>query len=236
MKVQLIFKMNTLPLSYRLGTLSIIKEMIRNGSKDYYQKIFVENRSEMKPFTYGVFVPNINVQPPLIYGEELHLTVSSPSYELIMHLMNGSNRTESYTYQGYSLQLKRKQMLPQVTLDSNVVTFKTMSPILIESKDKRPVLSTDANFQEEFQYVASLIINECFQRDPYQTIYIRHIDMKKQVIKENLHQSSDRPLFLTANKGLIQLEGHPEDLQCLYDAGASFRRSLGFGMLEVVDI
>ena len=97
------------------------------------------------------------------------------------------------------------------------------------------MLYSHQNFEKEFQYISSLIIKELYGREPIKPIEVVQTLMKKQVMKEYLHQDSDHLLYLTANKGLIQLKGHPEDLQILYDNGVSFRRSLGLGLLDVVE-
>ncbi|MFD1361711.1 CRISPR-associated endoribonuclease Cas6 [Lentibacillus salinarum] len=233
MKVKLVFDMQSIPITYRLGTLSIIKEMVRNGSQTYYDNLFVQNKRNMKPFTYSTYITNLDISQETIYGKELHLNLSSSSYEFIMHLMNGSKKGQVYYIQESQLVLKTKNLLPKKSIKEENVVFKTLSPILIESKDKKPILATDSNFNEELQYVANLIIRELYKREPQQPIKVLQTMMTKQVLKEDLHQKQKRPLYLTTNKGLIQLQGAPDDLQCLYDNGVSMRRSLGLGLLEV---
>jgi|SRR5699024_2273684 len=233
MRVKLVFEMKSIPITYRIGTLSIIKEMIRTGSKTYYDKLFVQNKRSMKPFTYSIYISNLEISQETIYGKELHLNLSSSSYEFIMHLMNGSQKGKSYYIKESPLVLKSKSLLPKKSVTEDNVVFKTLSPILIESKNGSPLLATDTNFGEELQYVANLIIQEVYNREPKQPIMVLQTMMTKQVLKEDLHQKQNEPLYLTANKGLIQLQGDPDDLQCLYDSGISMRRSLGLGLLEI---
>lgn len=40
-------------------------------------------------------------------------------------------------------------------------------------------------------------------------------------------------MYFTAYKGLLKLEGAREDLNCIYQAGVSRRRSQGFGLLDI---
>lgn len=235
MRVQFRFKISELPIGYRLGILSIIKEMVRNGSNEYYQEIFEDKKSSPKPFAYSIYIQNISLYDQIITGDELVVIVSSSSYEFMMNLLNGSRKKQEYKYKNYTFLLISKRMLPTYHITHNCVTFQTKSPILIESKNKKPVLSTDPNFEEEFQYISSLLIKELYHRQPFEPIQILQTSMKKQVIKEFLHQESDKPLYLTTNKGLIQLKGNPQDLQVIYDNGVSFRRSLGLGLLDVVE-
>ncbi|MCJ7843506.1 CRISPR-associated endoribonuclease Cas6 [Lederbergia sp. NSJ-179] len=235
MRVQLVFEMTKIPVAYRLGTLSIIKEMIRNGSEDYYDSLFSKAKRKMKPFSYSTFIPNLAIEGEVIRGTELHLNISSPHYEFIMFLVNGAQKERTYFIKGAEVTLKKKRLLPDVRISERNIIFKTLSPILIETKDGKPVLATDDEFKREFQYVAHLIITEVFGREPKQPIKVTQTMMTKQIMKENLHQKQSSALYLTANKGLLQLQGDPEDLQCLYDAGVSMRRSLGLGLLDVVE-
>ncbi|MFA1821706.1 CRISPR-associated endoribonuclease Cas6 [Virgibacillus oceani] len=234
MRIQLSFSMKAIPISYRLGTLSIIKEIIKNGSLDYYEKLFEKNKREMKPFSYSCFIRNLDIKNNQINGEELTLTISSSSYEFILHLMNGCNRADVYYISDSTLTLKSKRLLPKTNISKGNVIFKTPS-MLIENKFGKPLLATDEAFEKEFQYTANLILEKLYQRTPKQPIQVLQTLMTKMVMKENLHQTQDKPLYLTANKGLIQLQGNAEDLQYLYDSGVSMRRSLGFGLLELVE-
>lgn len=235
MRVKFVFNMETIPLAKGLGTLSIIKEMIRNGSIEYYNQLFIENKKEMKPFSYSTYIPNLVISEDQIIGTEFHLTISSPSYEFILNLMNGSRKGQIYSMGKSNLLLKNKMMLPKKTITKEKAIFKTLSPILIESKNGKPLLATDEDFNKEFQYIAQLILKELHDREPLQPIRVLQTMMTKQVMKENLHQKQNKPLYLTANKGFIQLSGSPEDLQALYDSGVSLRRSLGLGLLELVE-
>lgn len=234
MRVQLSFSMKSIPIAYRLGTLSIIKEIIKKGSIAYYETLFVKNKREMKPFSYSCFIRNLNIKNNQITGEELTLTVTSSSYEFILHLMNGCKKGDVYYISDSNLTLNSKRLLPKTNISKGNVIFKTPS-ILIENKDGKPLLAADEEFEREFQYTANLIIEKLYKRRPKQSIRVMQTLMTKMVMKENLHQTQDKPLYLTANKGLIQLQGNAEDLQCLYDAGIGFRRSLGFGLLELVE-
>ncbi|HLR09416.1 MAG TPA: CRISPR-associated endoribonuclease Cas6 [Bacillota bacterium] len=233
MRVQLTFKMTSIPLQYRIGMLSVIKEMIKTGSPIYYEQLFIQNKKKMKNFSYATYITKLDIQNEHIQGEELHLTITSPSYEFVMHLLNGSKRESVYYIKGSKLILKRKRLLPKTAIEEDLITFKTLSPILLESKEGKPVLATDENFKTEFQYLAHLILKEVFMREPRRPIQVLQTMMERQVLKEDLHQVQKNPLYLTANKGFIQLQGEPEDLQALYDAGVSMRRSLGLGLLEM---
>lgn len=236
MRIQFEFTMTKLPIQYRLGILSIIKEMIRTGSEGYYQLLFNKNKQEMKPFTYATYIRNLSINNNVIHGDRLILTVSSPCYELVMHLMNGSQRLQTFKYKSFTLTLKQKRLLPKPPEFTNVVTFSTASPILIETKNGTPLLAKDATFESEFNYYANLATKEILKRDLHEPIQILKSAMKKVVIKEKLHHFEDKDIYITANQGMLKLKGNPDDLKFIYDNGIGRRRSLGLGLLDVKEV
>jgi|SRR5690625_547113 len=236
MRIQFEFNIEKLPLSYRLGTLSVLKEMIHTGSSKFYDYLFIKNKTKMKPFTHASYVQNLKLSEDEIFGEKLILTVSSSSYEFIMHLMNGSHRKTNYQYKNFKLTLTQKRLLPKPPKFSPIITFKTGSPVLIETKDKKPLLGNEKGFEKEFNYYAELLSNELYNRNLFESLKIINIATKKVVIKEHLHQDQGRPIYLTANHGLIQLQGHPEDLKLIYENGIGRRRSLGLGLLNIEEV
>lgn len=236
MRVKFEFHMSVLPKAYRLGILSILKEMLRQGSGHYYQQLFDVNREKMKPFAYAPYIHNLEMKQVEIVGTQLDLTVSSASYEFMMHLMNGSQRNTSYSYHGYELELKHKRLLPNPPQFSSTVTFKTLSPLLIENVHKKPLLVEDDAFEQQLNYYAQLLVKQLYDRDLFEPLHILQATTKKVVLQERLHQSQPTPIFITANHGILQLQGHPEDLKALYDMGVGRRRSLGLGLLGIEEV
>ena len=236
MRVLMQFDVTAIPISYRLGILSVIKEMVKQGSEDFYRNFFEDNRKRIKPFAYAAYIPNMKIKDDLLLGDALIVTISSPSYELMMHLLNGSQNKKVFKYKSNEWVLSNKRLLPHPPKMTSVMTFKTLSPILIEDSNNRPILAGDDLFEKEFNYYADLKANELFDRSLYQPIKIIQTAMKKQVVKEHFHQEQDKPLFFTANSGRIKLEGHPEDLKIIYDVGIGKRTSLGFGLLDIEEV
>lgn len=233
LRVQFEFSMEKLPIAYGLGILSIIKEMIYHGSKYYYERLFVEGKRELKPFTYATYIQNLQIKNDTIYGERLILTISSHSYEFMMYLMNGSKQGTTYKYKNINLELKSKRLLHHPPQFTNHIIFKTLSPIIIENKERQPILAKDPSFEREFNYYANLLAQTFYHRELNSPLKILHTKMEKSVIKENVHQKQDDYIYFTGNKGLIQLKGDIDDLKMLYENGIGLRRSLGFGLLDV---
>ncbi|WP_047152760.1 CRISPR-associated endoribonuclease Cas6 [Aneurinibacillus tyrosinisolvens] len=240
MKIRLTFEMGRLPISYRLPILSIIKGCIRRSSENFYKNLFDVNKSEIKPFTFSTYFKKMDIAEEHIYAEKLDVTISSSSYEFIMHVFNGSQFQKSFTYKDYQLILIGFQMLKDTKLSpaTSAVLLRFQSPMLIENKQNKPVLVSSPHFEEELNYICELTIKKLLGRSLRQPIRVRSTQLVKQVIKESLHldDSHKKPLYFTAQKGWMCLEGYYEDLQCLYDCGIGHRTQLGFGLAEIEEV
>src|SRR5699024_4834030 len=127
--------MTSIPLQYRIGMLSVIKEMIKTESPIYYEQLFIQNKKKMKNLSYATYITKVDIQNEHIQCEELQLTITSRSYEFVMHLLNVSKRESVYYIKGCKLSLKRKRLLPKTAIAEDLITFKTRSPLRRESKE-----------------------------------------------------------------------------------------------------
>lgn len=69
-------------------------------------------------------------------------------------------------------------------------------------------------------------------------IGFKNISLKKVVVKQEIKSFTEecgkKFMFLESYKGMFKLIGDPEDLQFIYQSGLSYRRSQGFGLLDLV--
>ncbi|PAQ15682.1 CRISPR-associated endoribonuclease Cas6 [Bacillaceae bacterium SAOS 7] len=238
MRYKISFKANKVPVHYRMGILSLIKEALSRSDQSYCQSLFLNNR-DLKPFAYAVYLKNFTFKENCIELDGFDLTVSSSDYQFMMHLHNGMCRIKNFRYLDFEWQLERIQMLPEKIINSSQVLFKTVSPLLIESKAGKPVFPTDSSYEREFNYYANLVVKACLGRSLKRPLLVKPLQMKKMVIKESNRviregENPDQILYFTTFKGMLYLEGDQEDLMCLYQNGISKRRSsLGMGLLDI---
>ncbi|MGM9987589.1 MAG: CRISPR-associated endoribonuclease Cas6 [Bacillaceae bacterium] len=235
MRVQLHFEMpEAFQISYRLAILSYIKESIRIQSNEYYQSFFIDNKQKMKPYAFGVYFHNIRTEGDYIHADSLKVTVSSSDVAFIILLLNGCQQVKAFTYKNMTLTLKRVELLREKNINLSQIWMQTISPILIESKEGKPLLVDDENFEREFNYITSKMIVEIEGRSLYQPLKILKHNLHKTVIKENFHQSQNKALYFTAQKGKFLLEGDPRDLMHCYQNGLGWRTGVGFGCIELL--
>ncbi|OUM88537.1 MAG: CRISPR-associated endoribonuclease Cas6 [Bacillus thermozeamaize] len=231
------FQISELPIAYRMGLVSLIKESLRISDEDYYMRLY-EGRQQTKPFVFAPFLKNFRIENDQIHLDECHLTISSPDHEFLLHLYNGLQKMKRFDYKQYVFNRKAIRLLPEVTIREPSVVFRTQSPLLVEDENGKPIAPYSPEYELHLQYLADLILRAYRGYGLESPLRVKPLQMKKVVIKERNHEFEDRfgqsqYLFFTAYQGRLLMTGHPEDLQLLYQLGLSKRRNQGFGLLQV---
>ncbi len=138
----------------------------------------------MKPFAYSVFLRDFEYQKRKIKLSELAITVSSIDMEYMLYVFNGIQSLSTYQTGDHVWERTGIRMLKEWEVKSETIYCKTLSPILIENKERNPVHPHDSEYAKEFQYYAELRIRELKGREPYKSIGVEPLNMKKVVIKE----------------------------------------------------
>lgn len=213
---------------------SLLKDAIRRADPSYYDKMFENNRHEIKPFSFAIFLKDFTITDTKILLKEFTITISS-TMEFAIHAFNGLRELSTYEVEGVTWKQTNVQLLKEAEIMSGSVYMRTLSPILIENKEGKPLSPTDEEYETELNYFANLQVKQAVDRELYKPICFTPVQMKKTVIKESnrfFRQSkNESSLFFTTYRGSLKLEGHPEDLQLLYQLGIGKRTSF-FGLLE----
>lgn len=227
-----------IPLAYRMMVVSLIKESLRKADIVYYRKLYETEKNEMKHFASAVYLNNFQIGEDVINLDKITIIFSSPDQEFILHLYNGLLQTETFRYQDFVLRRGKIRIVPEKTINSDLVVFRTLSPILIEDKQGKPLDPRDPEYAANINYYADLILKAYRGEGLHRELRVTPGRMNKQVIKESNHHFEENSksgewLYFTSYKGFLKLQGAPEDLQLLYQLGLSKRRGQSFGLLEV---
>ncbi|MCM3761173.1 CRISPR-associated endoribonuclease Cas6 [Alkalihalobacillus oceani] len=238
MRIQINFQVASLPIAYRFVVLSFLKEAIKKGDETYFKRLYEEGEGKMKPFSYSVFLKNFTIQRNEIELDQISVTVSSSDIEYMLHLFNGIQLIREYQTRRGAWKMLGVRMVKEWEISSSSINCRTLSPILIENRHGKPVHLEDESYRKEFSYYANLRIKELSGRNAYKPIMIEPIRMRKVVVKESnstLRKETEGELLTyTAYQGELRLDGHPEDLQLLYQSGVGKRTSQGFGLLDII--
>lgn len=234
MRFSVNYQVEILPIHYRMIVYSLIKEAIRMSDQNYYEKWFIQREREIKPFSFSTYLVDFKITDNIISLKEISITISA-DIEFAIHAINGLKQLKIYETGGVTWRQTNIRLLKEAVITSNRVLLQTLSPILVEDIHGKPLAPNDENYEKELNYFASLQVQQAAHRNLFKPIRFTPIHMTKQVIKESnrvfKETHKDNSLFFTTYKGLFKVEGHPEDLQILYQYGFG-KRTTYFGLTE----
>lgn len=237
MRLSCIFKVSELPVGYRMGIVSIIKECLRLSDEMYFKQIY-GNQLRTKPFVFAPYLVNFRINGDRFLLDQLRVTFSSPDHEFLLHFYNGLQQKKQFVYKDNKLIRQTVHMLSESTINESSIVFRTQSPLLVEDQEGKPLAPTSPEYNFHFSYLANMILYEYRGQGLLTPLIIEPLCMKKVVIKETNHDFEARfgeakYLFYTGYQGLFRLIGDPTDLQLLYQLGISKRRNQGFGLFRI---
>lgn len=232
MRISVSYKVKKIDIAYRMKVYGLIKEAIKLSSKEYYEKLFIHLKNKMKPFTFATYLRNFEFKNDAIDLDEITIIISSPDLEFSVHVFNGIRQLKHYQIGNVDWIQSRLIIHKEKEIVDRKVIFRTLSPLLIEDKNGKPLSPKDSNFELEMNYYADMQISTFAGRNLYEPLTFTPIRFNKRVIKEkNRYLDDDRYLFFTCYHGIFCLEGNPRDLNLIYKLGIG-KRSTYFGMLE----
>lgn len=235
MRFNILLDVQKVPQTYRMHLLSFIKEMIKRGDEGLYNQLY-DGKKKPKPFTFSFYMNNFKLQEESAeyVMKNATLIFSTSDVNVGVAFFNGLSQTQKYEHPEYPLKIINKQIGREVSITSNIVTYNILNALLVEDKMKKPLLISNPSFEQELNIITNKQFQLLYGRQLYEPLKILGHRLKKQVIKETNRHANGKTLFYTAQKGIIKLQGHPEDLKLLYQDGAGIRRAQGFGTLEVI--
>lgn len=261
MRFKILLRSDKLPLIYRHIFMSMIKEALKQSNPDYKDKLYPDKNFEKtkvaKPFTFSIMMPpgrkletgtiDINgktITDKIFYypeGSYLSFLLSSSDYEFVMNLYNGLIKMKRFEYSSdIKFEYLNSMLLNEKDITENEITFKTLSPILVENKNEKPVLPIQEslqNFNDELNIIQDKIFKDVRGFGLKSRLNLTPLNIRKQVVKHTLRGFREKTgrdyMTLTCFEGTFKLQGSPEDLHLLYQTGIGLRTGQGFGMVEV---
>jgi CRISPR-associated endoribonuclease Cas6 len=218
-----------LPLEYRRGFLSLLKQTIELSTKPMLKHVFYSEHT-LKPFTFSVYFPEIGKQEEkseINVGKRAILNFSTFDLELAAHLYNGFLKTKTFKLFDNELTFEKIQMRQSNQIRSDKVVFKTLSPVLINNLGSSEwfLVPGEKGFSEGLEFSIHEMTREFLKTDNI-AFHFKPLQFnRKPVWHYNMHRSSFT--------GVFEIQSTPELLQLIYDIGLGVRRGQGFGMLDV---
>ncbi len=218
----------------------------------------IKNNKAGKPFCFAIrFLHDkeeFKKDKDILYIKSpIELYISSIDKEFLIALYNGLLTKRLYPFKmGEGGIAKRKNiiLLRERELKENKVIFKTLSPILIEDKNDKPLLPIDlennqplpeeseefVHFLQEFNYISDSLLKSIRGKGLKIGLKFKPLKLRKEVIKHRIRERNIEPKLYTFTcfSGVFEISGDIEDLNYLYQLGFGLRRAQGFGMVEVI--
>lgn len=242
MRLSVMYHCEKIPMSYRMMFVSLIKAALEKENKEYFDKLYgkrADGNTLSKDFTFGVTLRNYEkkedeflMEGPVIF------TISSPSYEFMIHLHNGLLSLKNYVYKSYELKLERLMLLPEKKVTRDIALFETVSPICIKRRTGEFITFENEDFEKELNYIANITLqNYRGGKGLKSPLIFKPVQMIKKVVKEKItgfkEKTSKDTIFINVSMGSFFLEGHSEDLNDLLQLGLGFRRNQSYGLLDL---
>lgn len=231
-----------IPLGNRFMICSLIKNAIQNGDKDLFDEIYLyedKKNKKIKDFTFSIYLNHFEVTENYVEVKgDLSVTISTPNYNLGIAIYNGLLKIKTFEYKDYKLEVKHVTLLKEGKVNSDLIRCKTLSPIFIRDRDGKGIDINDDKYEDALNYICNIYLQTYRGSGLKERLKFTPINMKKVVVKEEISgfkaSTGKKFIFIDSYKGLFNLEGNIDDLQILLEAGVGYRRSEGFGLIDLM--
>jgi CRISPR-associated endoribonuclease Cas6 len=259
MVLSLMVQAENINSQYRNKILSFIKENIGKIDPTYKENLYPGDDSHKipKPFTFSLILPDgfeaIKNGQDTIFKlkspkDMFEIRISSSDYNFAQKLYDSLNHENAISFgDGVIGKIKNIFSYEYGPFNASSLKIKFLSPILLEQKGGRPLLSNKETKLEESKFALfNSILNEVENlkckslngRALNSPLELIPIDSKKRVVKHFVRefkaQTGKEMMYFTGLDGTFILSGDSDDLNELALRGIGLRTGQGFGMFEVI--
>lgn len=223
--------------------VSIVKEALKSTDREFFEELYTydgdRSNKRSKNYCSSLFLKDFERKEDVIkINDRVIFNFSTPDYEFGVNLYNGLLMVDEFNYKNYVLNKIRINLLKEKEIEDNRVRFKTLSPICIKDKNNRFLNLDDKNYLIELNYIVNEVLKNYRGTGLQKELKFNPVNMQKVVVKQKIEKftkNTGRPYYyINSFKGSFELEGAVEDLRDIYQLGIGFKKSQGFGMLEVI--
>ncbi len=234
LELNFIVEKNEIPIEFRKTIVSFFKSVIENYDKDLFKSLYdigKEKRVTFAPF----FTPlQFNKDSILLKSNNIKVIFSTEDELLGLHYFNAflQNLENSYTFKNNKLTLIRAIKIKEKKIENDKAIFKILSPLIIReqlNEDKSWYHLLDEKGIEILKRNLLTTLKGEFPEKYLVELEIFPLETKKVV-------TTFYGIKMQGTLGIIEIRGRKEILNSLYKSGAlSSRKSMGFGMLDIIE-
>lgn len=230
-----------LPIDYRRKFLSYLKNAIEEYNNNLYTALYGEGHTPKSFCSSIYFAPKVVISKEEItlFSKRLHATFTTRDLLLGIHLVNAlmSRVNKWFPLADSENELKAVSITKteEVTISTNVVLFKILSPLVIRDHNEKEgkdwyLTFEDQDFERVWKRNLTTELQNVFSRDvssDVEALIIKPVNLRKTVVKSY-------GIFIACTIGSFTLEGEMYLLDYLYKSGIGSRRSMSFGCVDIV--
>lgn len=243
MRISIPFYTSLIPISQGFLISSLFKEALNNVNRDYctslYQYKKKNNNKRTKNFCTSTYLEDYEIlEDKIKINGKIILNISSPDMNFMINLYNGLLKIHEFQYKDYKLTRGKINYQKEKTILSTNAQFKTLSPIIIKTKEEKFIGPEDENYERELNYITDLILKNYRGYGLKEKLIFEVINMKKTILKEGIEEftvnTGQKYFYVTGYRGTFKLAGDVEDLNDIYRLGTGYRRGQNAGMIEAI--
>lgn len=233
-------KEKVFPIEYRKLILSYIKNAISKCNNGKYYEYFFKD-TKQKDYCFSVILPNpaFTRNEIMLGGDTIKVLFSTNNKSKIGFILFSAfiaQKNKSYPLPNNNfMTLKNINNKKQEEIFNSKAIFKTTlgSGLCVRDHDKEGNRDTyyvynDEKFREKLKVVlVNQILNAGFNEEEANEIKVNPIQCKKVVVKHYRR-------YIDTTTGLFEIQANNKILQHFYDVGIGSRKSIGFGMIDLV--
>ena len=215
-----------LPRDMAKVLVSFIKGSVQRLSPEKYHEWYEEKNSR-KSFCWSSYYPGVNTHDEILEINDnwFAVNISTPDPDDYMLLFTAiRNRTgEVIPIKNNSIRVVNVRSDMQPPIDTNRITAKVESPVIVRGKNKNFLTQSDADFVEALNVSIESLLSHFGCRG-------------RASIDSALTGSVTISAFgpATGNVGFLTISGDKEALNFLLSSGIGAKRSEGFGRLKYI--
>ncbi len=239
MKIILQFQVNDkkIPLDIRRTLTSFIKFSLCKEKNELFEKFYGVGKTVQKQFAFDIKMPNPNFKKDyiLLENNELQMTIVTNNSCLAIDFYNSflKQRKKSYPLEnGNFIILQNVTIKNHDLITGQTVLIKMLSPLVVRShevgKKDYYYQYDEEQFNQKLNESVRMQLKNCsFSDSETVNINIEPISAKKVYVKTF-------GVIIPCSIGVFRLTGETEVISMLYQMGMGSKRSVGFGVFEVL--
>lgn len=223
-----------IPSDYNRKIISYFKKALENYNPEIKKEIY--DQPKEKDMSFACFLPIEKIENDKIFltGKRFKIIISIESFMEALHFYNAFSlsRNKKFAFGSENnFKVFRVRRIKEKEINSDTVIFRTLSPVLIREKLEGNRnwyhLLNDEKGLEILKKNLIFTLSDRFSKELVEKLEIIPIDIKKTVV--HFYE-----LKFAASRGIFAVKGDKKILEHMYKSGFASRKSIGFGLLDIM--